>query len=87
MKSLNGSAIFMSRFQGAEVQDDAVGKVGQQRTHDVACRIGQLGICLEVTKLSQSVQPGGERDEMEMKRGSHLRPLWLTIMMLAKLAQ
>ena len=69
------------------MQDDAVGKGGQQRTHDVACRIGQLGICLELTKLSQSVQQGGDREEMEMKRGSHLRPLWLTIMMLPKLAR
>jgi hypothetical protein len=57
------------------------------RTMSRADRIGQFGICLDLTKLSQSVQPGGERDEMEMKRGRHLWPLWLTIMMLAKLAR
>jgi hypothetical protein len=69
------------------VQDDAVGKVGQQRTYDVACRIGQFGICLDLTKLSQSVQPGEGRGEIEMKRGRHLKPLQLTIIMLAKLAR
>jgi hypothetical protein len=61
-KSLNESAIYLARFQGAKVQDDAGRKVGQQRTHDVACRIGQFGICLDLTKLSQSVQPGGGRE-------------------------
>lgn len=86
-KSLNESAIYLARFQGAKVQDDAVGKVGQQRTHDVACRIGQFGICLDLTKLSQSEQPGGGRDEIEIKRGRHLEPLQLTMIMLAKLAR
>ena len=37
-------------------RNDAAGKVGQQGTHGVACRIGQFGICVDLTKVSESVQ-------------------------------
>jgi hypothetical protein len=74
-----------ARYQRAPVRDDIAGRVRQQETDDIACRIRRFGISSDLTSVFRPAQPQGGNG-IWVKSRSRLATLQLTLTMLAKLA-